>query len=347
MVCASLAERPASAAPVENFNRLKLLRFEFDNDSFVGSDDAFTAGWSFQIHSPLRDEWTPGLANWIGRFPTLRDDGAGGRIVRWAWGVTQTIMTPDDITIAAPQPDDLPWAGLLGGYVSWTAYDNHRLAALQLYLGCMGPCSQGEDAQKLVHDGLGFGESPEGWANQLDDELLYNVNYEFRQKLWSRAGHYETSGFGQDLSVGAQAGVGSFATYAMAWVEYRFGWDVPRGFAKFPDPPALGIALDPVYLDPQGPQTVRRSWRPYFTLAARVRRIDTFAPLEGGPTQNGGFHAAVNSMPGTNQLLVGAHFAKVPVALHATYYRYFNDGDVTRGGRDDFDWVNLSFEYRF
>src|SRR5262249_49917807 len=90
--CATRGGRPAAADRVEHFSDLKLLRFEFDNDTFVGSDDAFTAGWSFQIHSPLLDEWTPGLAGWIGRFPTLGDDG--GRIVRWAWGLTQLIMTP-------------------------------------------------------------------------------------------------------------------------------------------------------------------------------------------------------------------------------------------------------------
>ena len=50
---------------------MKLFRFEFDNDTFLGSDDAFSAGWSVQVHSQLLDEWTPGLAGWIGRFPTL------------------------------------------------------------------------------------------------------------------------------------------------------------------------------------------------------------------------------------------------------------------------------------
>ena len=53
--------------------------------------------------------------------------------------------------------------------------------------------------------------------------------------------------------MGAQVGIGSFATYAQAWIEYRFGWDIPQGFTKFADPPAFGIALDPVYIDPSGP----------------------------------------------------------------------------------------------
>ena len=157
---AAVGQSAAADEPGDTLFDRKLFRFEFDNDTFVGSDDAFSAGWSIQVHSPLLDEWTPGLAGWIGRIPTLGDDGEGERIVRWSWGVTQLILTPKDVTIAAPQPDDAPWAGMLGGYVSWSAYDNQRLAALQMYLGCMGPCSKAEDVQKLVHNHLGLARSP-------------------------------------------------------------------------------------------------------------------------------------------------------------------------------------------
>ena len=47
-----------------NMRDAKLFRFEFDNDTFVGSDDALTAGWSIRVHSELLDQWTPGLADW-------------------------------------------------------------------------------------------------------------------------------------------------------------------------------------------------------------------------------------------------------------------------------------------
>jgi hypothetical protein len=337
----------ANAAEREQDSRdLKLFRFEFDNDTFVGSDDAFSAGWSVQVHSGLLDEWTPKLAGWIGRVPTLRDDGEGGRVARWAWGITQLIVTPEDITIAAPQPDDAPWAGLLGGYFSWSAYDNERLGALQAYLGCIGPCARGEEAQKLVHNSLGFGETPEGWANQLEDRVLVNLNYEYRRKVWSGGASYDPRGWSHDLSVGAQAGLGNFARFAGAWLEYRFGWGVPQGFTKLADPPALGVALDPVYVDP-GEPVPARTWRPYFNVVARVREVDEFAPVEGGATDNGGFHPRVESAPGHEQIIVGVHVATIPLALHLTYYRYLDGrafADATGGG---LDWVNFSFERRF
>jgi len=324
---------------------MKLFRFEFDNDTFLDSDDAFTAGWSVQVHSQMLDKWTPGLAGWIGRLPTLGDDGEGGRIVRWAWGVTQHIITPSDITIATPQPDDVPWAGLLGGYVSFAANDNRRLAALQLYLGCMGPCSRAEQAQKFVHDSLGLGKHPEGWPNQLSNKTLVNLNYEYRHKLWASRTARESRGWGHDLSVGTQAGIGSFATYAEAWVEYRFGHELPQGFTKLADPPALGVAVDPVYVDPKGPPYGPRKWRPYFNVVARLRDIDRFAPLESSATENGGHYDPVISTPGRQQVIAGFHIAKVPLAFHVTYYRYLDDR--TSALPSHRDWMNFSFERRY
>jgi hypothetical protein len=342
--CATVGQPSAAGGEEADMRETRLFRFELDNDTFVGSDDAFSAGWSIQVHSPMRDEWKPGFASWIGRLPTLGDDGDGGRIVRSAWGVTQLIITPEDVTIRAPQPEDAPWAGLLGGYASWSAYDNRRLAALQIYVGCIGPCSHAEDVQEFVHDDLGFGERPEGWRNQLEDELLLNLNYEYRYKLWSSAGKYDTRGWGNDLSVGAQGGLGSYATYAAAWIEYRFGWDIPQGFTKFADPPALGVALDPVYVEPNGAPVSSR-WRVYFNVAARVRSVGRFAATESGDTEDGGYRHGVGT-PGDRQLVAGVHVAKLPVAFHLTYYRY-RDEPLNAMFAAELDWVNFSFERRF
>src|SRR6267378_2750951 len=94
-----------SAAPqVADLRNLSVVRFDFDNDAFLGKDNSFTAGWSVQLHSRLNDVWGPGTAKWIGRVPGLGDGGRGGRIVRWAVGISQVIITPKDVGTAAPQP---------------------------------------------------------------------------------------------------------------------------------------------------------------------------------------------------------------------------------------------------
>jgi len=337
----------ADDKPPEQLRGLMMFRFEFDNDSFIGSDDAFSAGWSFQLHSQFMDEWDPAYAGWIGRIPGLGDDGRGHRVVRWAYGLSQMILTPHDISIETPQPNDVPWVGTAGLVGAWSAYDNRRLAAIQIYLGCQGPCSQAEDVQKFVHNNLGFGDDPKGWGNQLSNKALANLNYEYRYKLYAPGdlALYQPGRFTHDLSVGSMAAVGNLTTRLTAKLEYRFGWGLPMGFTKIPDSPGVGMMLDPVYFDPEQPVPGLRGWRWYFNVVARYSWIGYFTVAEGGATESGYHHPAVEGpYPGNEQVLVGFHVTRVPFSFHLTYYRYFNNPAALPSG---FDWTNLSFEYRF
>ena len=330
--------------PGKNPWDLKLFRFEFDNDLFVGSDDAFSAGWSFQLHSQLRDEWDPAYASWIGKFPGLGDDGRGRRITRWAYGISQAIITPEDITIAEPQPFDAPWAGILGVNGTWAAYDNRRLAAFQLYLGCMGPCAHADDVQTFIHDDLGGGDHPAGWGNQLSNRALANVNYEYRYKLLADdVADYLPGRFAFDLGAGSQAAVGNLATSLSAQAEFRFGWGLPMGFTKLPDPPGIGMVVEPVYADPEQPLKDLKRWRTYFNLVGRRSWFAYFAPAEGGATESGYNHPDIRPYPFETAAIFGLHLVRVPVGIHLTYYHYFSGPDRASGS----DWVNFSFEYRF
>jgi hypothetical protein len=340
--CGAHAADKESKSPWE----LKMFRFEFDNDTFIGSDDAFTAGWSFQIHSQLMDQWNAAYAGWIGKIPGLGDDGEGGRIVRWAYGLSQIILTPADISIEAPQPNDTPWAGILGLTGTWWSNDNLSLAAIQGYLGCMGPCSHAEQVQKFVHETLGIGEPPRGWENQLSNQALANVHYEYRHKLYvDDEAAYVPGRFATDMSVGGQAAVGNLITSLRGQVEFRFGWGLPMGFSKIPDPPGIGMALEPVYMDPDEPLVDLYRWRIYFNLVGRYSWIGYEAPAEGGPTESGYDHPALDSYPGTRQVLLGSHLVRVPFGFHLTYYHYF--GSEPQGIDGSIDWINFSFEYRF
>src|SRR5258705_505447 len=238
--CAVVATAPLPAAqeePPKSFFDRKLFRLEFDNDIFLGSDDAFSAGWSFQLHSRLMDTWNPGFAGWIGKVPGLGDDGQGGRVARFAVGLSQIMVTPNDTTIEAPQPNDAPWAGLVGATGTWSSYGHYSLAALQISVGCMGPCSQVEDVQKFVHNRLGAGEEPKSWGNQLSNQALGNVNYQYIHKLYvADPSRYAFGRFATDLAAGAQAGAGNVDTFARAALHVRFGWGMPMRSSHDPDP---------------------------------------------------------------------------------------------------------------
>ena len=343
---ALIAPAPAAETSSKDPRPLHLFRGEFDNDTFLGSDDDFTAGWSVQFHSRLDDTWHPAYAKWIGRVPGLGDDGRGGRIARWAFGVGQMIITPTDISVETPQPDDAPWAGILTASGSWSAYDNRRLAAMQLLVGCMGPCSGGASVQKFVHNNLGIGYEANGWDNQLVDQWLGNLNYEYRHKvITDDAGRYASGRFAQDLSLGTQVGLGNFARFAWGQIEYRFGWGLPMGFTAAPDPAGLGIMLDPVYVDPAGPPPAENRWRSSFSVVGRVVYLDHFAPADGGDTVNGGFHPGIDVAAGQYQALLGWHLDHVPFSFNMTWFHYFAESEIGVSGSSD--WVNLSFEYRF
>jgi hypothetical protein len=347
-ICVIVATTPLPAAPEEppkSFFDLKLFRFEFDNDIFLGSDDAFSAGWSFQLHSRLMDTWNPGFAGWIGKVPGLGDDGQGGRVVRFAVGLSQIMVTPNDTTIAAPQPNDAPWAGLLGATGTWSSYDNERLAALQIYVGCMGPCSQVEDVQKFVHNQLGMGDDPKGWGNQLSNQALGNVNYQYIHKLYvADPSRYAFGRFATDLAAGAQVGLGNLDTFARGDLEFRFGWGMPMGFSKVPDPPGIGTALDPVYFEPGRPVPDLRHWSYVFNLVLRAAWINYLAPAEGGETESGYDHPSLEP-PGKAEAIAGVHLVRVPFGIHLTYFRYLDNPEPDI--QSSLNWVNFSFEYRF
>lgn len=332
-----------SASPVNN----AVARFEFDNDSVFGSDDAFSAGWSLQYHGAIEDTWRGPLAPFLANSGILGDDGAGGRVVRRSMGITQLIATPEDLSIAELQPDDVPYAGVLGVYHAWAAYDNRRLAAVQLYAGYMGPDSCAEDVQKFVHNDMGLSDAdPKGWDNQLDKEWLGNVNLAWRWKLFAPADdRYQSGRWASDLSVGGQLAAGNAAQFADAQVECRFGPNLPMGFTPIPDPPPRGVALDPVYPSAAAPGMSSKAWHGYLSIILRGTAIDELIVREGGNTANGLYHPGAEDADSViTEAIVGLHLAWGRYTLHLTGFRMIS-GEAA--SHSDSDWLNLSLDRRF
>jgi hypothetical protein len=262
-------------------------------------------------------------------------------------GLIQLIVTPEDLTMATLQPDDAPYAGVLGVHGSWAAYDNRRLAALQLYVGCLGPCSQAEEVQKFVHDDLGPGTHPEGWDNQLEEEWLGNVNFAWRRKLLATADErYSSRAWASDLSVGGQVAAGNAARFVDAQVELRLGWGLPMGFTHIPDPAPRGVVLDPAYVPVEAWRAGANDWRGYLSVVLRAMAEDEIAVREGGRTTNGGYHPGFDASEDEPEVLLGLHVGKGGYAAHLTYYRFLGSRQE-QGPGSSTDWINFSFERRF
>ncbi|HEU4458084.1 MAG TPA: lipid A deacylase LpxR family protein [Methylibium sp.] len=189
----SMAAWPQHAAAGEDAC-LQGLLFSIEND-YLGrgrfnTDRWYTNGlhaaWSYR-----RDEACTGpgtrAARALGNVVTpLGGDLPDAPDIYFGFG--QNIYTPQDITIAEPQPDDRPWAGYLYGVVGSAAErGGGRHEAVELKLGLVGPASQAAGLQRWFHDKVIHDDEPRGWPNQLRPRLAAQLNYTFTQR-WTDIG---------------------------------------------------------------------------------------------------------------------------------------------------------------
>ncbi len=119
---------------------------------------------------------------WFGRNEALYEQ-ENKLEARTSVSLGQNIYTPEDISETEPIKDDRPYAGWLYlGFGIAANQGSNRFDQLELNVGVVGPSSLAEDVQTTWHDWFGLAE-PEGWDNQLDDELGVVLFYEQTRRL--------------------------------------------------------------------------------------------------------------------------------------------------------------------
>lgn len=217
-------------------------RFEMDNDIVFGSDNQFSNGWGFRIFSARANDWDSlqGPPAWIlefgKHFPGL--DGANLN-ARTGFAVGQIINTPSDIKRTDLIENDVPYVGLLAGQMSWMAYSDVDLRAVEMTLGAIGPASLGEQGQNLIHTATGS-DIAEGWGNQVGDEVVFNLNYVSKDKVVG--GQHTDRNW--DLAISRGWALGTIFTQVEAGVDLRFGRNLPGGFANTPQIMGRSISHD-------------------------------------------------------------------------------------------------------
>ena len=249
-----------------------MIRFDFDNDKPLGSDDAYSAGWSLQAHSTPRDRWGGPLGSLLAKLPGMGDDGDGGRAVQRSFGITQLILTPPDLTIETFQPEDAPYAGILGIHGSWASYDNRRLVGLQLYGGCLGPCSQGERCKGSSTRTWAWATRRRGGTTSSTSGGSETRTSDGATSCWLRRTSVTRRAAGPTTSRWA-ASSRSATLHVSSKASSSTAWDggSPMGFTHIPDPAPRGVVLDPVYLPVDTPVATSRPWRGYLSVVVRAR----------------------------------------------------------------------------
>lgn len=141
-----------------------------ENDMLARTDHYYTNGIKFGVGAPFDLLQHPAADMLRQLAPQTKERTHVGLFLG------QNLYTPKSIKVAAPQPNDRPWAAWLYiGGVAQRAKDG-RLDTVEIDLGMVGPAAQGEAVQKNWHR-LIDSPQPMGWSNQLPNEPAFVVSY--------------------------------------------------------------------------------------------------------------------------------------------------------------------------
>lgn len=197
-----------------------------ENDSFTGSDDAYSNGvgltWtSREVSSLDRDNQARAWARAWSYLPGV----SGPETERYvSLTLAQEIHTPDDITLESPPLDDRPYAGML--YLDSVVYRQSpgMNDAWTLRLGIVGPASHADDTQTWFHDVVDADE-PRGWDHQLPNEVFFNVGY--TATFAGPAGNVSER-VSWRITPMLTAEAGTYATLVGAGAMFEFGYNMPE-----------------------------------------------------------------------------------------------------------------------
>ena len=315
-LCGLLVYRPVTAAdPIIAANAGKHLRdaakfrFEMDNDIFFGSDNQYSNGLNFRIHSANYRDWQAmeGMPVWIksvgANLPSLQGDGL---VYRTGFSVGQVLNTPSDIKRETPIDNDVPYVGLLAGQISWVAFNDREFRGFEVTLGTIGRSSLGEQGQNIIHTLTGS-EIAQGWDNQVGDELALNLNY---MRKWKLGAPPPGQAQNWDIAFSGAAALGNVFTHLEAGLEFRIGDNLPGGFAPMPELIGRTIGYD-ASLPPA--ETNRRSL--YGTVSASLVYYFHQLPLEGSifSDKHGSY---VDILPLVGNANFGLHYETPRWGLH-------------------------------
>lgn len=215
-----------------------VCNIQFDNDLFGGGTDRhFTHGSRVScLTEPI--DWITDAAEqlpWFNKGQALQNTDSDLH-ARASISVGQNIFTPEDITKRELIKEDRPYAGWL--YVGFGLVANQgskRYDKLELSIGVVGPLSYADEIQKGWH-ALFKLRRPEGWKNQMKNELALNIFYEQARRFYKSS---RILGLEFDLIPHIGGGLGNVLVYGAAGATVRFGPDLSDDFG----PPRIRPSL--------------------------------------------------------------------------------------------------------
>ncbi len=203
----------AAAQPEEH----EFWSVQFENDTWSSHDRFYTQGLEVSVATigpPPR--YLQLMANALPFYKT-------GALGVHGYSVGMKMFTPEDIRQSTLVVDERPYAGFLFSNMGIAHLyeergNEQRINGLMLTVGIVGPSSLAGELQRASHRLIGS-PIPEGWDNQLDDELGINLTY---TNKW-RAIYPLQRGQESEFSYHGGLTLGNVYTYASAGAMLRWG----------------------------------------------------------------------------------------------------------------------------
>lgn len=315
------ADKPAEP-PVDL--RGSELQFFIENDFFNGTDQYYTNG--IKIGGGIPADKVIGL---FSQPPNaLLDFISDGGSNHFGLFIGQNIYTPKNISIAAPQPNDRPWAAW--AYIGAVAQSvkEDRLHTVEFDLGFVGAPALGKQVQTFWHDHISDSPEPQGWANQIRGEPGLMLTYVHKRRYGPSTG--------VQFVPHAGLSIGTIMTLARAGGIVRFGQNM-TGFGPDGIEPGGAMLKNTRRQHDEGR---RQSWE-WFAFAGVDGRIVPYNIFLDGSLFREGPSIARNDKVYDITAGLSGRIDKVRMSVTRVKRSEEFDG----GGRQRFYSINLGIEF--
>jgi len=204
----SIAPAAAAAQDAQNWTATIIS----ENDAYFGTGDQhYTNGVYLSLTTPPRPR-------------------AQNLAYRYSFFLGQNMYTPEDLSAVIPDPNDRPYAGWLYAGVRVYRESAVVLDRADISLGIVGHSSGADAIQRWFHSlGMFGGVPPRGWAHQLGDEPVVQLNAQRTWRVTLTEGLLDG-----ELLPEANLALGTVFTYAGLGASLRVGrnvradWGAPR-----------------------------------------------------------------------------------------------------------------------
>lgn len=300
------------------------VSLQVENDVIGNTDRYYTNGLQLTWRSPSAD--LPAPLAWLDRqLAFVQGPGA----LRWGVAAGHSIFTPRNTTLANPNPNDRPYAGLLYGAVSLTRNTGTSFSIVELQAGVVGPSAGGEWVQNEFHSRIGSPRA-RGWDYQLRDEFVAAL-------LWNRIWRVPLLDAGvvqAELLPSATVSLGNLQTYAGVGGMLRIGRMLDADFG----PPRIRPALSgSQYFQPTDNGL---GW--YLFAGAEGRAVANDITLDGNTWRDS---RGVDRRPLVGDLQAGLALIWRGVRISYTQVWRSEEFYGQRGGFQQFGSLSASFRF--